>query len=93
MKEFLLSLQERQKWSSTRRNFQQEDIVILKDYNCRRNGWKLAKVIKTFPDKKGFVRRVKLLTGSIDRNGSRDNQTFVQPVDKVVLLVESDEVE
>ena len=78
MKEFLLSLQARQKWSSTRRNFQQEDIVILKDHNCRRNESKLAKVIKTFPDKKGFVRRVKLLTGSIDRNGSRDNQPLVQ---------------
>ena len=91
--EFLLSLQERQKWSSTRRNFQQEGIIILKDDNCRQDEWKLAKVIKTFPDKKGFVRTVKLLTGSTDRNGSRDNQTFVWPVYKVVLLVESDKVE
>ena len=62
-KEFLLSLQEKQKWSSTRRNFQQEDIVILKDDNCRQNEWKLAKVIKTFPDEKGFVLPVKLLIG------------------------------
>ena len=93
-KEFLLSLQEKQKWSSTRRNFQQEDIVILKDDNCRQNEWKLAKVIKTFPDEKGFVLPVKLLMiGSIDRNGSMDNQTFVRPVDKVALLVESDKAE
>ena len=92
-KEFLLSLQEKQKWSSTRRNFQQEDIVILKDDNCRQNEWKLAKVIKTFPDEKGFVLPVKLLIGSIDRNGSMDNQTFVRPVDKVALLVESDKAE
>ena len=54
-REFLLSLQERQKLSSTRRTFQQEDIVILKDDNCRQNEWKLAKVIETFPDEKGFV--------------------------------------
>ena len=53
-KEFLLSLQEKQNWSSTRRN-QQEDIVILKDDNCKRNEWKLAKVIETFPEKKGFA--------------------------------------
>ena len=92
-KEFLLSLQEKQQWSSTRRNFQQEDIVNLKDDNCRQNEWKLAKVIKTFPDEKGFVLPVKLLIGSIDRNGSMDNQTFVRPVDKVALLVESGKAE
>ena len=34
-KEFLLSLQEMQKWSSTRRNFKQEGIVILKDENYK----------------------------------------------------------
>ena len=55
--------------------------------------WKLAKVIETFPDEKGFVQTVKLLICSTDRNGSMDNQTFVQPYDKVVLLVESDKVE
>ena len=39
--------------------------------------------------KKDFVETVKLLIGSIDRNGSMDNQTFVRPVNKVVLQVES----
>ena len=89
--EFLLSLQERQKWSSTRTNFQQGDIVILKDDCCRRNEWKFAKVIETFPDDKGFVRTVKLLIGSAD-NIYFDNRTFVRPVDKIVLLVESNQV-
>ena len=91
-KEFLLSLQERQKWSSARRNFREGDIVILKDDNCRRNEWKLAKIVETFPDEKGFVRTVKLLVSSIDRSGSMDNRMFVRPVDKMVLLVEADEV-
>ena len=50
-----------------------KDIVILKDDNCRQNEVKLAKVIETFPDENGFVRTVKLLIGSIDRNGSWDN--------------------
>ena len=70
-----------------------KDIVILKDDNCRQNEGKLAKVIETFPDENGFVRTVKLLIGSIDRNGSWDNRTFVRPVDKFVLLVKSDKVE
>ena len=82
-----------QKWSSTRRNFQQEGIAILKDENYKWNEWKLAKAIRTFPDKKRFVWTVKLLISSIDRNGSMDNQKFVRPVDKVVVLVESEDVE
>ena len=91
----MLLLQERQKWSSTRGNFQREDNVILEDDNCRQNEWKpaKAKVVETNPNKKGFVWTVKLLIGSIDRNGSMDNRTFVWPVNKVVLLVESDEGE
>ena len=82
-----------QKWSSTRKNFEQEHIAISKDDNCRQNKWRLSKVIKNFPDKKGFVRTVKLLTGSIDRNGSRDNRKVARPVDKVVLIAESGKVE
>ena len=82
-----------QKWSSTRRNFQQEGIAILKDENYKWNEWKLAKAIRTFPDKKRFVWTVKLLISSIDRNGSMYNQKFVRPVDKVVVLVESEDVE
>ena len=68
-KEFLLSLQERQKWSSTRRNFQQKDSVILKNDNCGENEWNIAKIIETFPDEKGFVRTVILLIGSLIEMG------------------------
>ena len=49
----------------------------------------LQKQWKLFQMKKDFVETVKLLIGSIDRNGSMDNQTFVRPVNKVVLQVES----
>ena len=92
-KEFLLSLHEKQKWSSTRRNFQQKDSVTLKNDNCGQNEWNIAKIIETFPDEKGFVRTVILLIGSFDRNGSMDNRIFAQAVDKAVLLVEFDKVE
>ena len=49
----------------------------------------LQKQSKLFQMKKDFVETVKLLIGSIDRNGSMDNQTFVWPINKVVLQVES----
>ena len=43
-KEFLATLQERQKWLLSKRNFRVGDIVILKEVS-NRNEWKLAKVI------------------------------------------------
>ena len=49
----------------------------------------LQKQSKLFQMKKDFVETVKLLIGSIDRNGSMDNQTFVRPINKVVLQAES----
>ena len=64
----------------------------MKDDNCGRNEWKAAKIVDTYPDEKGFVRTVKILVGSVDRNGIMDSRTFVRPVDKLVLLVEADEI-
>ena len=43
-KEFLATLQERQKWLLSKRNFRVGDIIILKEVS-NRNEWKLAKVI------------------------------------------------
>ena len=44
-KEFLLTLQERQKWSSPRRNARKGDVVLLKE-DPSRNRWKMARVAK-----------------------------------------------
>ena len=49
-KDYLQSLQPRQKWVATRRNLQVDDIVIIKDDNPPRNCWKLALVEETYPD-------------------------------------------
>ena len=58
-KEFLHSLQERQKWTRPRRNLEIDDIVIIKDENVPRNHWKLARVAEVIRDDDGLVRRVK----------------------------------
>ena len=49
-REFLQSLQSRQKWISVKRNLQVDDVVIVKDDSLPRNRWKLqpvAKVLET----------------------------------------------
>ncbi len=45
-KEYLLNLQQRQKWHTCRRNAKVNDIVILKEDTAPRRQWKLAKVIE-----------------------------------------------
>ena len=55
-KEFLQSLQERKKWTNTKRNLKVGDIVILQEANTIRNNWQMRRVIQTHCDEKGFVR-------------------------------------
>ena len=90
-KEFLQSLQERKKWKNTKRNLKVEYTVILPGANTIRNDWHMCRVVETYCDEKGFVRSVRLKIGSVDRAGR--NNIVDRPVSKVVLLLESEEVD
>ena len=81
-KEYLGSLQARQKWNKVRRNFMVDDIVLLKEDGVKRNNWPMGRVIQVFPDDKGLVRSVQLKT-------AYSNELFSRPINKIVLLVES----
>ena len=78
--EFQQGLQSRQKWSSEKPNFQEEDVVLLKDKDLARNQWSMAEVVDTRTDDHRLVRSVKLRMP----NGS----TLEHPIDKLVLLLE-----
>ena len=78
LKEYLPSLQQRQKWNTPQRNFAVNDIVLIIDENRPRNNWALGCVIEAYPnagDK--LVRSVKLKTSTNE---------LVRPVDNIVLL-------
>ena len=89
-KEFQATLQERQKWLFSTRKFRVGDIVILKEVN-NRNDWKLVKVIDVHNDENGHVQSVQLYVGA---SGSDQllNNALACPIDKIVLLVEMNEV-
>ncbi|XP_066553505.1 uncharacterized protein LOC136721589 [Amia ocellicauda] len=93
-KEYLLNLQQRQKWTKDRRNAKVNDIVILQDDATPRNQWKLAKVIEVYPGKDGRVRRLKLLIGdsTLDGRGKRISKPvhLERPIHKTVTLLEAD---
>ena len=90
-KEFLQSLQERKKWTNTKRNLKVGDIVILQEANTIRNDWYMCRVMETYCNEKGFVRSGRSKIGSVDQAGR--NNIVDRPVSKVVLLLESEEVE
>ena len=79
-KEFLSQLQERQKWNAESRNFQVNDIVLVKDENMPRNQWPLARVTRAFPSPDGFVRKVQLHIPA-------SKSELQRPIHKLVLLV------
>ena len=69
-KEYMLTLQKRQKWLHASRNLRTGDLVLMVDENCKRGCWPKAIVIETFPDSDNIVRnvRVKTATASYDRD-------------------------
>ena len=84
-KEFLSNLQARQKWFHKKRNFEVNDVVLVKDVELPRNQWPLARVTKTFTDEEdGLVRKVQLQI-------STSKSELQRPIQKLVLLVEAEE--
>ena len=61
-KEYLSTLQRRQRFNGPKRNLTVGDVVIIKDEAQPRGSWPLARVIETESDSKGFVRAVKVKT-------------------------------
>ena len=96
-KEFLQSLQTRQKWLRSQRNLKIGDIVIVKNDELPRNRWQLARVQDVYPDEDELVRKVKIEVGdrSRDNNGKRVHVATVleRSVHKLVLLVAAEEEE
>ena len=96
-KDYLQSLQSRQKWIATRRNLQVDDIVIVKDDNSPRNCWKIVRVEETYPDDDGLVRKVRLKIAdrNLDDNGRPRGPatSLYRPVQKLVLLLSHEECE
>ena len=81
-KEYLPLLQERQKWSVTRRNLKAGDVVLIVDDSAPRSSWLMGKVERTVSDSKGLVRRVFVKTKT---------SVLERPIDKLCLLLEMDE--
>lgn len=63
------TLLNRPKWNQIRRNFENNDLVIIKEDNLPPSRWKMGRVIETLPGPDGLVRSVilKTATGKLKR--------------------------
>jgi len=84
-REYLLSLNERQKWTKPRRNLLVGDVVMVKDESTPRMEWPLAIITEVQPD----ADEVKISVGTKDLGGN--TRLLERPVQKLVLLLESSE--
>ena len=57
-REYLQTLQARQKWHKQEPNFSVNDLVLMYDENAPRGSWPLGKVVEVYPDFEGNVRQV-----------------------------------
>ena len=81
-KEYLPLLQGRQKWLRPRINLAVGDVILVSVENSHRNSWPLGRIVEVLPNKKGFVRRAKVVVKST---------ILKRPIDKLCILVEKDE--
>ena len=92
-REFLHSLQARNKWMYPKRNLSVGDVIVSKEDEGPRNQWPLARVVEVYPSEDGCVRKVKIVKadGELDNQGRRRKpSTFLdRPIHKLVLLVPS----
>ena len=57
VREYLPTLQVRQKWQLPKRNLKSGDVVLMVDDDKPRGQWPMAVVQETYPDKRGAVRQ------------------------------------
>ena len=77
-KEYLQTLQSRQKWTEVKRNLQVDDVILLKEEGVVRGHWPMGRVTEVQPSEDGLVRSVFVQV---------DKRILKRPVNKTVLLL------
>ena len=83
----------RKKWHTEKRNLRVGDVVMIKDANSVRGGWKLGKVNKVFPSDDGHVRRCQV-SYKQQLPGTKIAPKFTtidRPIQDFIVIVAADE--
>ena len=84
-RDYLQTLQKRNKWRNTKNCVRVDDIVLVKDKKVRRNEWPLGRIIKVYTSSDGLVRSVRLALKPLKEKGPV--REFDRAVTDLVLLV------
>ena len=76
-KEYLPTLQIRQKWHTVERNLKENDLVFVLDQTQQRHQWPLGRVVEVYKGRDGLVRSAKVKTM---------NSEYRRPVSNLCLL-------
>lgn len=89
-REYIQTLQTRQKWKTVNPGLKVNDVVLIKDDNKHRNEWKTARVSELLPSSDNLVRKVRLVNSSsnLSKRGHRLEATteLERPVHKLIRL-------
>ena len=83
------SLQERSKWTEKRPNLKENDIVLLRDKNAKRNCWPLGRISRVKYSKDNFVRSCDVQVKKKTSKGTEKTYTYNRPISELVLLATS----
>ena len=87
-KEYLVLLNERQKWTSTERSLRPGDLVLVADFPLPRNLWPLGRVVSVNQDASGLVRSASVKVSKSKNANMKDFScsTVFRPINKLVFL-------
>ena len=80
IREYIPTLQQRQKWIREKANLKIGDVALVVDNNPPRGRWLLGRIIKTFPGQDGKVRLAEIKT---------KNSTLTRLISKLCLPEEA----
>ncbi|XP_070854715.1 uncharacterized protein [Drosophila suzukii] len=81
--EYLTTLQQRPKWTTSTPNLSIGDVLLVKESNTPPASWHIARVMETYPGKDNLVRAVKLKTSTGE---------MTRPITKIAVLPSSETV-
>ena len=84
-REYLQSLQPRQKWTETTRDLRVGDVVLMQDELQHRNNWPLGRVEDVIRSEDDRVRKVKV---EVIKDGER--KAYLRPIKELILLLPED---
>ena len=91
-RQYIVLLQQRQKWQSEERQHTPGDLVLVIDSQLPRSQWLLGRIVDVVKDKLGYVRTARVRVSKCKNSSMSEFNTSVilRPITKLILLRTSD---